>query len=239
MSDTPRRPVAGAEFWKPGTPPRANLLPPEIIERRKQLRQRRAARFGLLLAAIVVAAGTLGALGYNTLSQQLLAADQANLDALNAQQAQYADVANATSTIQLIEAGQYVGASTEVDLKAYLTLLQATLPAGVSLDAVSIDLATPVQPYSQPSTPLQGARVGTLSFTATSDSLFSIPQWLDQLAGLPGFVDATPGQVSLAGATYSAQVVMHIDGEAFSGRFAPTPAPTDGATPAPTDGTEG
>jgi hypothetical protein len=112
----------------------------------------------------------------------------------------------------------------------------------VSLDSVSLDLATPVQPYAQPSTPLEGPRVGTLSFTATSSSLFSIPQWLDSLAGLPGFVDATPGQVTLADGTYSAQVAMHIDAQAFSGRFAPepaTPAPADGSTPAPADGTEG
>lgn len=212
------------DYWIPGTPPRANLLPPEITLRRRQLQLRRRARSGLLLAALVVAAAGVGAFGYSGVATARLAVAQGELSTLLAEQATYSDVEATISTIELITAGRIVGASTEIAWRDYLTELRATLPEGMTLDSVVATGVTPTTAFDQPSTPLQGTRIARLTFTATSPTLPSIPDWLDELATLPGFADAVPGQVSLSDGAYTVQVVMHITEEAFAGRF---PAETD------------
>ncbi len=140
---------------------------------------------------------------------------------LLAQQAEFADLRDLQSGIVLIEAGQTVGASTEIEWKAYLQDLQGTLPPGVTLDTVTIDSASPFVDYTQSTLPLQGARVSTLSFAAISPTIPSIPVWLDGLAALTGFVDAVPGSVAIKpDGTYQINMTMHINKEAYSLTFA-------------------
>ena len=121
-----------------------------------------------------------------------------------------------------VEAAQKVGASTEIDWKDYLTKVQSTLPTGVTITSVSIDSATPLESYAQSTGTLQGPRIATLTFTATSPSIPSVPDWLDSLAGLRGYVDASPGSVEKDSttSTYKASITMHINQKAFDGRFA-------------------
>ncbi len=140
---------------------------------------------------------------------------------LVAEQSQYAEVRQVKDTIDTIMAGQQVGASTEIAWRDYLLLLQRTLPSGVVLDTVSIDSGTPMAAFGQSDAPLQGTRVAALTFTATSETLPSIPDWLRAMATLPGFVDAIPGSVSREGSTYVTQVLLHINADAFSLRFDP------------------
>ena len=147
-----------------------------------------------------------------------------------AEQAKYSDVTVVKSSIALIKAGQVVGDSSEIDWQAYLTKLQATLPAGVTLTTVTVDSATPLKPYAQTTTPLQGGRIAELQFTASSPSLPSIPVWLNGLKSLPGFVDATPGSVTLATGGYTADVTMHINSDALANRFAPKAAKSPSTT---------
>ncbi len=204
-----------------GGAPRANLLPPEIILKRTQLKTRRGLRVGVLFVAIAVAAGCLGSVAFSTAAGVQLATASANRDALVLEQATYSEVTQVLQTIDTIKAGQQVGASTEIAWRDYLVSLQATLPAGVTLTSLTVDSATPMTAYDQPTGPLQGARVATLQFTAKSATLPSIPDWLRGLATLPGFVDATPGSVKLDADGYTSQVSMHINADAFSLRYDP------------------
>jgi hypothetical protein len=88
------------------------------------------------------------------------------------------------------------------------------------LDSFTVDAATVTSQYPQSSIPLQGARVATLNFTAISPTLPEIPGWLNSMRDLPGFVDATPGSVSLNDdGTYTANIVLHIDAQAYSNRL--------------------
>ena len=225
-----------------GGAPRVDLMPPEIRLKRSQLRTRRSLRlalFGVFLLVVVACGGTWA---WGALAQTALNSAQSQQQALVAQQAKYSEVTTLQNAITLIQAGQVVGDATEIDWKDYLTKLQATLPAGVTLATVSIGTADPMTAYAQSTTPLEGDRIATLAFTATSSSLPSIPVWLDGLKTLPGFVDATPGQVSLTQGVYSADVTMHIGADAFAHRFdkkkdasttgnsatTPTDAATDG-----------
>ena len=233
VSDEPQKPVkgraigpirGGASNAAVGGSPRVDLMPPEIRLKRSQLRTRRSLRlalFGVFLLVVVACGGTWA---WSALAQNGLASAQSQQQALLAEQAKYSKVTTVQNAITLIKAGQIVGDSTEIDWQAYLTKLQATLPAGVSLATVTIGTADPMTAYAQSTTPLEGGRIATLAFTATSASLPSIPVWLDGLKTLPGFVDATPGQVSLSEGTYSAEVTMHIGRQAFNHRFDPKKA---------------
>lgn len=202
-----------------GGAPRVDLMPPEIRVKRSQLRMRRKLRLGLVGVFIVVVAACGGAWAWGTLAQTNLVSAQSERQQLVTQQQVYADVTNVKDSIALIQAGQKVGDSTEIDWQVYLTKLQATLPSGVTLSTVAIDVATPLKSYTQATTPLQGDRIATIAFTATSTSLPSIPIWLDGLQTLPGFVDATPGAVTLTDSTYTATVTLHINDNAFANRF--------------------
>jgi hypothetical protein len=212
----------GASDVTVGGSPRVDLMPTEIRVKRSQLRFRRKLRFGLVGVFIVVVAACGGTWALSAVAQTNLAATQSESQQLVVQQQQYAAVTSVKDSIALIQAGEKVGASTEIDWQAYLAKLQATLPAGVALTGVQVDSATPLKGFAPATVPLQGDRIATLTFTATSASLPSIPTWLDGLETLPGFADAIPGQVALSSGVYTATVTMHINTEAFANRFAKT-----------------
>jgi hypothetical protein len=213
--------VSGSSNASVGGAPRVDLMPPEIRVKRSQLRARRSLRLALFGVFLLVVVGCGGTWAWSALAQTSLAAAQAEQQGLVAQQAKYSKVTTIQDATTLIKAGQFVGDATEIDWRDYLTKLQATLPGGVSLVTVSIGTADPMTAYAQSTTPLEGDRIATLAFTASSASLPSIPVWLNGLKTLPGFVDATPGQVSLATGVYSADVTMHIGTDAFAHRFDP------------------
>jgi len=210
----------GAANVTVGGAPRVDLMPPEIRTKRSQLRVRRTLRLALFGVFVIVVAACLGTWGLATVAQTTLTAAQVQQQRLVATQAKYSNVTTVKKSIVVVKAGQKVGDSTEIDWSSYLTQLQATLPQGVQMQSVSILSATPFSVYGQSTTPLQGERVATLTFTATSSGIPSIPVWLDGLKTLPGFVDATPGSVTagLAG-IYTANVEMHINSQAFAYRF--------------------
>jgi hypothetical protein len=215
------RPTVGKAPLVVGGQPRANLLPPEIIVKRKQLKTRRALRAGVLLVALGTAAACVLTFGVASVAQVQFGLAQQTQQDLVAQQAEYHEVSEVQDTINTIVAGQQVGDSTEINWKNYLILLEGTLPAGVVLDTVKIESGTPMATFVQSNAPLQGARVAALSFTVNSPTLPSIPNWLRSMADLPGFVDAIPGNVKGAEGSYAVDVVLHVNSEAFAMRFDP------------------
>lgn len=204
-----------------GGQPRANLLPPEVILKRKQLKTRRALRAGVLLVAVATAAACVLTFGVASVAQVQFGLAQQTQQDLVQQQSEYQEVRDVQDTINTIVAGQQVGGSTEINWRTFLLLLEGTLPAGVVLDTVKIDSGTPMSAFNQSDAPLQGARVAALSFTVTSPTLPSIPNWLRSMADLPGFVDAIPGNVKGSEGSYTVDVLLHVNADAFSMRFDP------------------
>jgi len=202
-----------------GGVPVVDLLPPEVrAERRAGVAVRRT-WMGVAGAAAVVAIAVGAATASGITAQGDLEAAQAETQQLLVEQGRYTEVRDVQADIDRLVAAQGVGGSTEIIWRDFLTDLQGTLPDGVSVTTITLDQASPVEDYAQADSPLQGARVGTLTFTAESATLPSLPEWLDGLATLPGYTDATPGTVSLEEGVYDATVTMHIDQRAFSGRY--------------------
>jgi len=204
-----------------GGEPRVSLLPDEVHDFHKARRVRRRLVGAALAALIVVGVGIAGAFVLSTSAEAALAAARERTLQLTEQEAEFSELRQVQSGIALVEAGQQVGASTEVDWKKYLQNLASTLPAGVTITTVGIDTASPFVDYAQSTIPLEGSRIATLTFAAMSPTLPSIPAWLDGLATLPGFADATPGSVAgQEDGSYIVNITMHINSDAFESRFA-------------------
>ncbi|GAB3121819.1 hypothetical protein [Glaciibacter psychrotolerans] len=204
-----------------GGEPRVDLLPPEILkERTAQLVGRRLG-VGVIGVLVVVLLGAGAATVYAMQSQEALLVEQARTAELLQEQATYSEVRTVQSQLALVEAAQQVGASTEIDWKAYLEQVRATLPGSVSIDTVSVDTASPMAIFAQPTAPLQGERVATISFTATSMVLPDVPTWLAALKTLPGYSDALPTSVTLDSTTgvNTVSITMHVNSAAFAQRF--------------------
>ncbi|WP_345761935.1 hypothetical protein [Diaminobutyricibacter sp. McL0608] len=209
--------------YEVGAEPRVDLLPPEVRAQRKAASTRRGLGFAVLASVLLVglAAGGSAFLAFS--AQASLTESQQQTSSLLAQQSKYISVRKLQDQVALATAAQQVGASTEIDWKTYLNKVQATLPANVVIDTVTVDSASPLAQYSQSTAPLQGARVATVTFDAKSSTLPEVPAWLTALAKLPGFADATPGTVTLdqTSKVYSVNITMHVNDAAFDQRFSP------------------
>lgn len=204
-----------------GGEPRVDLMPPEVLHRRKAKATRLALGFGVVGLLMLVLAGAAGASILANQAQANLLADQTRTTELLAEQTEFTEIRTLQAQVDLAKAAQRVGASTEVDWKAYLESVQGTLPDGVTIQSVTVDSATPISAYEQPTAPLQGARIATVIFSATSPTLPDVPAWLNGLATLTGFADALPGSVTLDDVTnvYTVAITMHINEAAFAQRF--------------------
>jgi Tfp pilus assembly protein PilN len=220
-----------------GAEPRVDLLPPEVLKARAAKATRRRLGFGVIASVIVVVLGVGATFALNVQASIDLLSAQARTADLILEQGEYSEVTKVQYHLDLATAAQQVGASTEIAWKSYLEQVQATLPASVTIDTVTIDSASPVALYAQPTAPLQGARMATVSFSAKSSVLPDVPAWLRSLATLPGFADALPGSVTLDETTgvYTASITMHVNDKAFSGRFAPVVPEDEAAADAGAD----
>jgi len=215
------RPSTGSAVLAIGGEPRVDLLPPEVKARRAARRTR--GRLGVALAGVAVVAllGVGAAYWYAGLEAGSFTTEQSRQLQLVVQQGKFAELRRVQSETALAQAAQQVGAATEIDWKGYLDKVQATLPSGVVIQSVDVDSSTPLAAYGQPTIPLQGARVATITFTALSSTLPSVPEWLVALQKLPGYSDGVPDSVTYSDTdhNYTSTVTIHVDAAVFDKRF--------------------
>jgi len=207
-----------------GYEPRVDLLPAEVHVERKQRAGIRRAWLVVALVAVLAILGTGAAYSSSVTAATELATEQGQSVALLKQEQSYAEVKQVQARSALIEAGQQVGGSTEIDWGTTLERIQASLPAGVTITGVQVESATPLQAFTQSTAPLQGARVATVGITAMSAELPSIPVWIASLGKLPGYVDANANSVTLGtddAGGYTTNLTIHLDAEAYDGKYAP------------------
>lgn len=203
--------------------PRINLLPPEVTEQANTRSLRKKLIIATAGVLVIVVFGIGGAFWHAALSTIKLANAQSHTAELLAEQTKYVTVRTVQTQVDTALAARAVGGWTEVDWKAYLQGVRAVLPADVAVSAVTIDSTSPFAAFAQPTAPLQDARVATLSVTVVSPGLPTVPQWLDAMQTLPGFADAIPGSITQKDdGSYTVLVTMHINADAFTGRFTDT-----------------
>jgi len=203
-----------------------NLLPPEVKVRRRLKVFRRRMAFALFVFVLLIFGCVELVRAQALQAERDLSIAQANANYLQSQQNIYSEVRTVQDEVDTLRAAEQVGGATEIDWRNFLLSLQSTLPKKAILQTIIIDQATPFAPYTQASAPLQGARVATISFTATSPSLPQVPTWLNALSTLTGFADANPGSVVRnESGNYSVSITMHINQFAYSHRFSAASAP--------------
>ena len=203
-----------------GAPPRADLLPPAMRAARAARTVRRSVVAGAIAAILVAAGATVLATGAAADAQAQLATAQARTDQLLAEQSRYAEVRQVGSAISAAKSARAFGAATEIAWKTYVTAIQQTLPAGMTIQSLAADSSSPLTAYPQPTVPLQAARVATITLRAVSKELPAVQQWLDALTTLPGYADAVLGSVKRTDAgVYETAVTLHVNDKAFANRF--------------------
>lgn len=204
-----------------GGEPRVTLLPPEVKASRKAREVRRLLGLVVVGLVLLVGAGTAATWWQATQAQAELASAQERTTALLQEQVKYSEVRSVQTEVDLAVAARKVGASTEVDWKAYLRGIRSVLPHDVTIDTVTVDAASPLAPYQQPTAPLQSARVATVTLTLTSPNLPTVPEWLEAMKALPGYADGTPNSIKQEqDGSYSVDLTIHVNAGAYSNRFA-------------------
>lgn len=204
-----------------GGMPRADLLPPEV---RAAQRGKAVVRM-LVIFVVTVAVVVAGAVGYSTIrsitSQAFLGIERERSNELIARQLDFAEARSIANEVDAAIEARRLGTTTEIDWKAYLDEVSATLPVGVTLSnltiaPVAIDPAT-----AESENPLEQAAVAKISITAFSLTVPDVEAWFDDLEGLSGFAGiAPPATVAgTPGEGYNVTLELLVNEEAYLLRF--------------------
>lgn len=180
----------GSAFGLPYSPPRVNLLPPEIAEERRF--KRTQGILGLVVAGVVagLAGGFLLAQAGADAAAQELAVEQARTSVLQTEQAKYAEVPRVLAEVEAAQNARATAMASDVLWYRYLNDLALTYPENVWLKDMTATIAVATGPAAGTAATTQPA-VGSLTFTGTSLQHSDVASWLDVLAGTEGFQDAT------------------------------------------------
>ena len=204
-----------------GGEPRADLLPLDLKAARKGRLLRRIMSItaaGIVLVVIAAVAAVSFEAGR---AESRLAAAEARTTELLLESGKYSEVRNVQNQIDMTTAARQLAAATEVDWRAYMGAVRASLPSDVTIQTITVGSGTPWVEYEQSSVPLYNARVASLTLSLTSPTLPAVPMWLTNLRTLPGYADAHPGSVTRTGTgQYVVELVININKDARSNRIA-------------------
>jgi hypothetical protein len=204
--------------------PQVNLLPPEVRAARGLRSTKRL--LGVCLLGALGACGLiyLGALASASGANGELSDAQSDTARLIIEQGKYAQVPLVLGQLSNAQSAQKLSMSTDVLWKPYLDAITAVLPQDVSIDNLSMTIATPMVAPLAAKDPLQGDSVGQITFQARSVTVPDTAKWMDGLDSVPGFTDAWVSSAVLtadqqSGLYYAANVTVQVDANAFSHRF--------------------
>ncbi len=201
-------------------PPLVSLLPREILDAssRRSLHRSLLVSVGgvALITGAVIAASSLAA----TDAHSRLDDESAMLARLNAQVAKFGDVQRQQQRIALGEAAVTVAGSTAIDWRTQIEDVQGTMPADFTLRSVDATSAAPAVAFQQSPDPLDPPQVATMTITAVSRSMDSLPLWLRELRSLSAYGSATPkvtGGADSDAEGYQVVITLRLDQDAFIG----------------------
>lgn len=201
--------------------PRANLLPPSVLALAHGRRVMRGMLVAVACAVAVAVAGSAAAGVFAMSRGTALAEERAVTDSLLAEQLEYSDVSTTLTSIATLDGAREAIGATDVLWADYLQTVRAVVPSGVSITGLTLQSTSPTTVVVTGASALSVPSVATLSLTTTSSDLASVTAWMDDLAALPGSLDAMLGTVSLSpSGLYEAVVTLSVDQSIYSNRFA-------------------
>ncbi|WP_167138265.1 PilN domain-containing protein [Diaminobutyricimonas sp. TR449] len=204
-----------------GGEPRVDLLPPSIREARRTKSVVRMLVAAVVVVAILVVAGVGFAVIRSVSAGVALSVEQNRTNSLLAEQTQYADARSISRQIDEAKIALALGTATEIDWRAYLEEVNATLPPGVTLTSVTVDSVSPADTLPAAEAPLQEDWVASLTIEATSLTVPDVKTWLENLEGLTGFAGVAP-PVTVSGTPesgYVASIQINVNDKAYTLRF--------------------
>ncbi|WP_241992768.1 type IV pilus assembly protein PilM [Cryobacterium frigoriphilum] len=204
-----------------GAEPRADLLPPEVKEgRRGRVLRRRLA--GVMVGVVVLVLAAMGGVTLELINRTSdLKLAHADAKVLVGDENQYYELSRVEQGIAEITAARLAATATEIDWQNYLAQIGALLPDGVTLGTISVTSGASAV-AADGVAPATGAVAATFSMSVETTSLTQIPDLLDNLRTLPGYVNATVGGLirSETGG-YQTSLELTVSDGAFANRFAP------------------
>lgn len=199
-----------------GSAPRVSLLPGEIRDAGAITRHRRMLVALVAASAVVATALVVVASGANTDAQQRLAAANTQTLGLTTQIAKFSDVRALQQRIALGNAGVTVGGSTIIDWEQQIRDIEADMPAGYTVTAISAAGATPLTDYPQGTTALEPRRAATIMLTVTTPSIGSeYSVWLRKITGITAYADANATIASSGDAGKTISLTVHLSPKAI------------------------
>lgn len=201
-----------------GGAPRVSLLPGEIRDAGANARHRRVLVGLVAASAIVAAALIVAASGANTDAQRRLAVANTQTQGLTTQIAKFSDVRALQQRIALGNAGVKVGGSTIIDWEQQIRDIEAEMPSGYTVTAISAAGATPLTDYPQGTTALEPRRAATIMLTVTTPSVGSeYSVWLRKIAGITAYADANATIASAGEGGNTISLTVHLNPKAIIG----------------------
>lgn len=181
------------------TPPRVNLLPPQIGQRRRLRRVQVAAAVLVLVAVALIGFLYWRAWGEVSQARDELEVSQAQGASLRSRTAELAHVDKVHTTVQQAERALGQATSEEIRWSYYLADLGLVLPPNVWLDSMTVYAGTPeptatTGSTSQPapakgSHPAGAGATGTVTFAGSAYSHDDVATWLEVLGRQVGYAD--------------------------------------------------
>ncbi|AIV41092.1 MULTISPECIES: hypothetical protein [unclassified Curtobacterium] len=204
-----------------GRTPRVDLLPAEVYVERRQRAVTRRAWLGVVVAAAAVVLASGGAMAHQMATAAALTAAQGETTTLLAQQQRYAELRAAERDTDLLDSARAVGGSTEVDWDGTLGGIRDVLPADLAISGMTIASATVTEPFGQPADAGPTPRVATLTLTARSTTIPSVPDWTSRLSGTTGYLDSSISSISYDEdrGEYTSVIELELDARAYDGKY--------------------
>lgn len=200
-----------------GGPPRVDLMPAAELERRFRRTMIRRWVLGLIAAAVVVGLVIAGAGALRVSAELRLAAERERTDALIADIASLADVADTVRTSRELTSYRAETMTADLEWLALLDALLASLPAGVTVIGFDVD------PGAGPTDEEPADAAGPiLELTLASAAPFDILSAIRGVRGLPTVLDADGWELTYDDSKSRFTYLLSVTAtqEAYSGRYA-------------------
>jgi Tfp pilus assembly protein PilN len=218
--EVPTAPAVNPVDWAPV--PKVNLLPPEILARRKFRKVRIRLAFVVVLTVLVASGAVAWSIRDVSAAQTELDATAARTVTLRQTENKYSEVPHVLAQVEAVKTARQRALATDVLWYRFLTDVSNATPANVSLQTLTIALngETDAAASSDALTP---SGIGTVTIVGTAATINDVAAWMDAVVRVHGIDASTLKSATRDTGSTSSQVsfsaTVVVTSQALSHRF--------------------